>query len=223
MLDENDRSLFGTGQKVRSIKTSTLQSCFRQDVSILCLWSFLVGSVLLYRHGIHRQEMMQKAVLTTQTRKEIMGILDTLTAPGCIVEVGCFKCGTTVEIAAKVPDRTVYALDAFGGEGAMEVFKGVDFGDVQADTAPFPNIKLVRGNICETVKTINEPIALILIDCDETAPCAVALDHLIPQLSEGGKILVDDFDWHSIRDCTDVQLKNFTIERTPSGLAVTGK
>jgi len=164
--------------------------------------------------------MTDKAILPETVISEICDELDQIKSPGAIVEIGAYRCGTTIELAKHCPDRTVYALDAFGGPGKIDSFKNVDFGDVQADTAPYPNIRLVRGDICETVKTLNDPVALILIDCDDGEPCDVALEHLVPLLVEGGRIVVDDAEFEGIKQSCNKYLDGWSSVKNESGLVI---
>jgi len=61
------------------------------------------------------------------------------------------------------------------------------------------DVELVKGDICNTVpKYISQhpkiKISLINMDCDVYEPTKIAMDYLIPRLSDGGIIIFDNYE-----------------------------
>lgn len=65
------------------------------------------------------------------------------------------------------------------------------------------HVRLVKGLIEETLQ-INQPVALVHIDCDWYSPVMACLEQIVPHLSPGGIIIVDDYDqWSGARKAVD--------------------
>ena len=99
-----------------------------------------------------------------------------------------------------------------------------------------PRVKLVAGNIEETVVTFTKEnpgvrFSLIHFDCDLYKPTKVALEYLWPILSRGGVILFDEYsipDWPGETKAVDeffsdkpgVKIKTLSWTNTPAGYIV---
>lgn len=65
------------------------------------------------------------------------------------------------------------------------------------------NIHLVEGLYENTLK-IDQPVAFAHIDCDWYESVKLCLHQIVPHLSPGGKIIIDDYyDWSGCRKATD--------------------
>lgn len=130
---------------------------------------------------------------------------------GCIVELGSYKCGATICLAAataqydEVP-RTVYGFDLFGGlpygenQEGFQNFADADFEEIQAAVASFPNIELVRGLHEETIPVFaKQTIALLFLDSDFYESHRVCLEHLWPLVSEGGAAIFHDWSFPGVQ------------------------
>lgn len=146
---------------------------------------------------------------------------------GCIMEIGCQRCGNLAWLSQRFPDRTHYGYDRFEEgmtapgkkdmkesasyhEGAM----GVDYADcVQylADIAAKYKCGptgLIKGDIKDTFKAVGDlaPIALAIVDLNLYEPTMIALlgvDRIVfngvwHHMSPGGVILVDDLGFPGV-------------------------
>ncbi len=138
----------------------------------------------------------------------LISVEETENIPGDIVEVGSWKCGTTICMAAISPERTVYALDLFGGlpygqnQADFRSFGETSRREIQIATSHFPNIKMVPGRHEETIplfaKTV-EAISLLFMDSDFYSSHVVALTHFWPLLSIGGVAMFHDFTFDGVQ------------------------
>lgn len=132
---------------------------------------------------------------------------ETRNVPGCIVEVGSWKCGTTICMAADDPSREVFALDLFGGlpypdQKEFLNFGDTDFEEISEAVSAYPNIHLVRGLHEYTVPmfaTHRKPIALLFMDSDFYSSHLVSLANFWPLLSIGGIAVFHDFSFEGVR------------------------
>jgi len=70
------------------------------------------------------------------------------------------------------------------------------------------NIIFIKGLVEETIK-IEQPVALAHIDCDWYSPVKSSLNHIIPRLSTGGRVIVDDYyHWSGARKAVDEYFAN---------------
>jgi O-methyltransferase len=130
--------------------------------------------------------------------------------PGDIVECGCYKGGTAIVFALNDPSKAVYSFDTFDGMPAPSEFDVHKEGDLKAtveeaieNTKDFPNIFLVRGDICKTIRQFEaRAISLLYLDCDLYEPHKIALEHLWPMVSGGGWMVSHDY---VTEDCPGVR------------------
>lgn len=135
--------------------------------------------------------------------------------PGDIVEIGSYKCGSTIILAAASescsPSKKVFAFDTFSGMPAVTEFdqhQAGDFGDVsfeevQSVTKSLPNIHLIQGRHEDTIPVFpHNPISLLFLDSDLYQSHIVSLKHFWPDISEGGCVVFHD--WNTA-DCLGVK------------------
>ena len=128
--------------------------------------------------------------------------------PGCIVEVGSWKCGTTICMAADDPSRQIFAFDLFGGlpygenQGDFQNFGDTDFDEIQRAVSVFPNITLIRGRHEQTIpifQTWPRAVAFLFMDSDFYSSHVVALTKFWPLISPGGIALFHDFGFDGVQ------------------------
>ena len=110
------------------------------------------------------------------------------------------------ENKAKFPDYYGYQSDLL--KQVKESYASVG--------VPIENIEFVQGDIRETL-IIDEPVAFAHIDCDWYEPVDKALRVIGSQLSIGGVMIIDDYDyWSGCKKAVDNYLleqgSNFRIE-----------
>ncbi len=105
--------------------------------------------------------------------------------------------------------RTLYLMDTFEGiptsqftdsERAMgldEKYKyGDTFGSVQKKFSEFPNVRLIKGRIPESLSQVDsEKIAYLSIDMNAAAPEVAALEYFWPKMVDGAIVVFDDYNW----------------------------
>ena len=142
--------------------------------------------------------------------------------PGAVVEMGVFKGASLVRFATfrqvleNAHARPIIGFDAFGAfpraeiEGAadkqfIERFEnaggqGIAKQDLEQilDRKGFANVTLVAGNIFDSLPHYlsRHPalrIAMLHLDLDVYEPTAFALEALVPHMSPGGLVVIDDY------------------------------
>ena len=127
--------------------------------------------------------------------------------PGDILEIGAWKCGTTVHLADADWQKMVYAFDLFGGNPyperkEFENFADVDFDAIRKMVSNLPNIMLVRGRHEETVPSFAQykrPISLLYMDSDWYSSHIASLQCLAPLVSHGGLIVFHDWSFPMVQ------------------------
>lgn len=123
---------------------------------------------------------------------------------GAVAECGVY-CGSTLHAMAKVaPDKAVYGFDTFSGlpaemRGDDEPHKAGDFGDTSlasvASAMP-ANVTLVQGVFPASATALdNTKFAFVHLDFDFYESTRAALEWLLSRMSQGGKIVFDDYEW----------------------------
>ena len=146
--------------------------------------------------------------------------LDTLyktrDVPGAIVEVGCFQGGTATYAFRFLKrincEREYLCVDTFSGFPQDQFEEDVKLGTSNALAKGFsgnsqafvrklldqwdcPSIKLLEADIVALeAARLPDKIAVALIDVDIAKPTEAALLKILPKMSAGGIILVDDCD-----------------------------
>jgi O-methyltransferase len=134
--------------------------------------------------------------------------------PGGVVEIGCFRCGTSAwayrMLKALGVARPYLCVDTFGGFVEAQFSDDVAAGTIRSHRRGFSansrefvqrlleqwdvaGIALIQGDIVTLPATrLPDQIAVALIDVDLDAPTYAALEKVYPRLVAGGSILVDD-------------------------------
>jgi hypothetical protein len=123
-------------------------------------------------------------------------------AHGCAVELGAYRGGSARIIAEALNNKPVHVFEAFGiPEGQADTDSDHGGGDFAADEA---DVRWYLGDLTNIIWHVGAfpatwvetgEVAFAHLDCDTYAGTRAALDLLIPRLSVGGIILVDDYDW----------------------------
>jgi len=140
-------------------------------------------------------------------------VKETENLEGDILELGTYKCGTTIMMARflkKISSkRKVIGCDAFIGlpyedkhssqQNAKGMFSDVTVEHVLEKIKKFAvddKIKIIEGLFEETLlKSLSEQkFSMVLLDCDLYDAAKVSLEFAYPRLVEGGIIMFDDYD-----------------------------
>ena len=142
--------------------------------------------------------------------------------PGCIVEAGCYKGGSTAKFSllAKLAGRKLYAFDSFEGlpendekhgtttEGVEAHFeKGRYLGtleEVRATVGKWGDIystELMKGWFDNTMPDFKERIIGGYIDVDLVSSTKTCLKYLFPLLQPGGSLFSQDGHLPLIVEC----------------------
>jgi len=140
-----------------------------------------------------------------------------LRVPGDFVECGVntgILAGTIVDWTGfgKLTDRTMWLADTYDGlpedqindaeraiglHGYNAEYRGGGAYEIVVDKfAKFPNVRIVRGPVPDTLSQIHTTrVAYLSIDMNIAYPEIAAARHFWPMLSPGGVILLDDYNW----------------------------
>lgn len=119
---------------------------------------------------------------------------------GVVAEFGVHEGHTINKIAAALPSRTVHGFDSF--RGLPETWGGYRSDAGQFDRAGEPpkvasNVSLHIGWFDDTVPPffadVNEPVALLHIDCDIYSSTRCVLEAAAPHLVAGSRIIFDEY------------------------------
>jgi hypothetical protein len=70
----------------------------------------------------------------------------------------------------------------------------------QRNLAPFPEARLVRGKVPDTLNHVEiEQVAYLSIDMNVAEPERAALAHFWPRMVSGGMVVFDDYGWDSAK------------------------
>lgn len=124
---------------------------------------------------------------------------------GNIVELGSYRCGSTIAMA-QVTDKEVYAFDLFGGIPyepccpAFDKFGDVDIDEIFRHTCRFPNITLVIGKHEDQVPRFAvQPLSFIFMDSDFYSSHFVGLTYFWPMLVSQGAIVFHDWLFREVQ------------------------
>jgi len=89
------------------------------------------------------------------------------------------------------------------------------------------NVNLIKGLVQDTL-VVDGPVAMAHIDVDWYDPVMTCLDRIVPHLSVGGVIILDDYsDWSGCREATDAYFADkrsgFEFETVSGALRITRK
>jgi O-methyltransferase len=125
--------------------------------------------------------------------------------PGDIVEIGSYKCGSTLILGAQSEDcspaKKVFAFDTFSERPEASAFDSKtlpsfasNFEEAKNVTSVLPAIELVQGLHEDTIpKFAHRPVSLLFLDSDMYTSHVVALKHFWPDISPGGFLVFHDF------------------------------
>ena len=148
---------------------------------------------------------------------------------GALIETGTWRGGTCIfmsgvlfayeKLKGKESDRRrVIGFDSFEGflpEGideTLDTYLSKDVYTAQLEAAQasseriskdliFPNtLEFIKGQFSSTLCCISQPIALLRLDGDLYSSTMIALEQLYPQVSSGGWVIVDDYNWRPPRN-----------------------
>jgi O-methyltransferase len=144
--------------------------------------------------------------------------------PGDIIEIGSYKCGSTIVLAAASelcsPNKTVFGFDIFkempaGSKFDQDLshsFGDLDFEEIKSVTEQISNLAVVRGLHEETIPVFPpRPISILFLDSDLYESHRIALEHFWPMLSENGLLILHDFvslNCPGVRKAFDEYFKN---------------
>ena len=129
------------------------------------------------------------------------------------VEGDFVECGVWYGVLSKVichylqwqnfEDKKFYLFDTWGsmpGSHPHENYQADTYDIVRQRFASFPNVKLIRGVVPQSLSDIShvKKLAFIMIDLNghnDSKSERAALESLYPRLSRGGIIYFDDYGW----------------------------
>jgi O-methyltransferase len=161
------------------------------------------------------------------------------TTPGVVVECGCFRGGTSANLAlmCEVVDRQLYIYDSF--EGLPPATDGDQYGQAQGSgflSAGLDQVKAhveahgaagrttyVKGWFEDTTPLHEPPIVLMFLDVDYQASLTDCILNLWPKLTPRGYCFIDEFIFNDY--CALFWSERFwstNFDRTPPGLMGSG-
>ena len=152
------------------------------------------------------------------TQAEILAVATALlsmptSSPGCVVEAGCFKGGSTAKLslAAKLANRELVAFDSFEGLPKNDERHGTSIhgetpnfsegrylgtlDEVKASVASHGDIarcQFIKGWFNETMPLFKQGVAVAFLDVDLASSTRTALANLYPLVVPGGCIFSQD-------------------------------
>lgn len=164
-----------------------------------------------------RQEEPYKKISSKARRRAMSMITDsqlfdliqyidqTKDIPGDVVEYGSLYGGSGAVIAEAVNyfgKKPVWLFDTFSGIPDSKYgldfhwngsFSDNSFSAVQAAFLDMDNVKVIKGNICETYDAVENPISFGYLASDTLESGEVLMNFMWPKLSPGGIICVCDY------------------------------
>jgi O-methyltransferase len=174
---------------------------------------------LTSRYALTRRlRAISRAIDCPHTESEILSYIRCIlaldpAAPGCVVEAGCYKGGSTAKfsIAAKLARRELVVFDSFQGipkhgeDHGTNIFgKPVTFAEgeytgsleeVTRNIRTYGELtacRFIQGWFKDTMPGFHEPIAAIYLDVDLADSTRTCLKHLYPLLRSGGALYSQD-------------------------------
>jgi O-methyltransferase len=150
-----------------------------------------------------------------------LALAATVTTPGCVIECGVWKGGSSAGMAEVLgPDREYFLFDSFQGHvdpqpidgpaafawqadktGAWyfnNAIVGTEDADAAMKKAGAKKYRLVKGWFEDTLATFTppSPIAVLRVDCDWYASAMTCLRALFPYVADDGILIADGYpDW----------------------------
>lgn len=154
--------------------------------------------------------------------------------PGNAIEVGVYRGGSLSVIAHAIPHKMVYGFDTFEGLPASkssdkEVHQAGDFSDTSLEAVEAAlgrseayNTTLVKGLFPECVSSHGiDTICFAHLDVDFGKSMTECLEYIWGDLSVGGVIVVDDYNWPKcpeVKPAVDTFISDFLKRFVSSNL-----
>lgn len=139
---------------------------------------------------------------------------------GSFAELGVYKGDTTEILHLCDPDRMLHLFDTFEGFPSVDLkeetgiaagyttqhFADASVEKVRARLGDHPNVIIHKGYFPEsTLSCLDEKFALVNIDVDLYNPTKAGLEFFYPRLSDGGVMLIHDYnaDWPELVNAVD--------------------
>jgi O-methyltransferase len=185
----------------------------------------IVNNILLALPFLYRNRLINYETNLENGIPELLAQLaSTFDLEGDIIECGSSFCGTSAIMAKYLVDnhveKKIFACDSFEGFDRNELAKEVDAGLVNVKENAFTftsynyivrkiaklglkdTIVPVKGFFEATLPHITGKLSFALIDCDLRDSIVYCMERVFPQLSNGGRILIDDYshsDWRGAK------------------------
>jgi O-methyltransferase len=116
-------------------------------------------------------------------------------------------------------DKDLNNISAKDQFNKIKCYAGLEQVKMNLSISNFTNIKYVIGDVCETLKHINnipEKISLLRLDTDWYDSTKCELEILFPRLENNGSLIIDDYGhWNGCRIATDDFFKNTNYNLIP--------
>jgi O-methyltransferase len=162
---------------------------FVEDESLISAWK------------AHATEDHERGILW-RTATLAWAARQALKVEGAFVECGCYR-GTTARILIDAVglERPFWLYDLFEAPPRPLPGNGPDLeGFVRDRFAAFPQVSIVAGRVPESLAQGPERIALLHLDLNHCDSEIGALESLLPRMTKGGVIVLDDFGQLPYRD-----------------------
>jgi O-methyltransferase len=125
-------------------------------------------------------------------------------AAGAVAEIGVYRGGTLMLLAAALPCRQVFGFDTFMGmpdnTPDVDQHKAGDFGwtnvyAVKRSLVEYSNVRLRPGLFPVSAQGIDGPFAFVHFDGDLYKTCKDTIEFFWPRLTPGGVMVFDDYRW----------------------------
>lgn len=129
-------------------------------------------------------------------------LVELVSVPGPLAEIGVAWGGVVWSLAERFPDRTVYAYDTFCGL-PDSMWQDGEFhrpGEFAASASceevlmAKPNIIIRKGLFPMTLGE-EHGFAMVHLDCDFYRSTLFSILGIVPRLAPGGVLVLDDWDW----------------------------
>jgi O-methyltransferase len=136
-----------------------------------------------------------------KSRNLYLELLESKDIPGNIAEIGVYKGQTAKMMNLVLPNKVLHLYDTFKGivETDMDSHhRNGDFSasfDMVSKFVGYSNVKYHEGMFPDTFKEYGETFSLVHSDTDTYFGTKASLELIVPRLSLGGKLIVDDYKW----------------------------
>lgn len=155
-----------------------------------------------------------------------------LTVDGSFVELGTGRGFIMSAVMTLGIDRPVHLFDTFlpaltGGKPSPHY--AVDFDQVSANFAEWPNVELHPGDLSATLPNVAlAPVAFLHVDLNNAEPEIFGVRHIWPLMPRGAVMLLDDYAYHGFASqyeaMNDLAAEiGFNILSTPTGQGIVVK